>query len=165
MKTLFILRHAKSSWADAEMSDFERPLNDRGLKVAAFMGELMADKGLEPYLILSSPAVRARTTAEIVKRSGKLDAEIRYEHRIYEASPQTLRQTISEIDGAYRSVLLVGHNPGIEGLIRFLTGEIEPVPTAALAVIDLNLDEWPYIDEGRGTLRKLYRPKEEMSQR
>lgn len=163
MKTLFILRHAKSSWADAEMSDFERPLNDRGLKAAAFMGELMSDEGYEPYLILSSPAVRAKNTAEIVKKAGNLDAEIRYEHRIYEASPQTLRQTISEIDGAYRSVLVVGHNPGIEGLIRFLTGDVEPIPTAALAVIDLNLDEWSYIDEGRGTLRKLYRPREEMS--
>lgn len=162
MKTLFILRHAKSSWADADMSDFERPLNDRGMKAAAFMGELISDKGYEPYLILSSPAVRARSTAEIVKKAGKLDAEIRYEHRIYEASPQTLRQTISEIDGAYRSVLLVGHNPGIEGLSRFLTGHLESFPTAALAVIDLNIDEWSYIDEGRGTLSKIYRPKEEM---
>lgn len=162
MKTLYVLRHAKSSWADAAMSDFERPLNERGNRAAAFIGELMADNGYEPYVILSSPAVRAKATAEIVKRSGGLDAEIRFEHRIYEASPQTLRQAISDIDDAYPSALVVGHNPGIEGLIRFLTGKIEAIPTAALSVIDLDIDNWGYIDEDRGTLTNIYRPKEEM---
>ncbi|MFT3743724.1 MAG: histidine phosphatase family protein [Pyrinomonadaceae bacterium] len=162
MKTLYLLRHAKSSWADATMSDFERPLNERGTNAAAFIGELMAENGYEPYVILSSPAIRAKATAELVKRSGSLDAEIRFEHRIYEASPQTLRQAISDIDDAYPSALVVGHNPGIETLIAFLTGRIEPVPTAALAVIDLDIDAWAYIDEGRGTLSKMHRPKEEM---
>jgi phosphohistidine phosphatase len=162
MKTLYLLRHAKSSWAEAAMSDFERPLNDRGNRAAAFMGELMSANGYEPYVILSSPAVRAKSTAELVKRSGELDAEIRFEHRIYEASPQTLRQAISDIDDAYPSALVVGHNPGIETLISFLTGQLEPVPTAALAVIDLDIDAWGYIDEGRGKLNKMHRPKEEM---
>ena len=160
MKTLYLLRHAKSSWADTEMSDFERPLNDRGTKAAAFMGKFMSEHGYEPYLILSSPAVRARSTAEILKKAGKLDGEIRFEHRIYEASPQTLRLAISDIDDAYRSAMIVGHNPGIEGLIRFQTGELESIPTAALSVIDLDLDAWAYIDEGRGKLKKIYRPRE-----
>ncbi|MEQ1605167.1 MAG: histidine phosphatase family protein [Pyrinomonadaceae bacterium] len=160
MKTLYVLRHAKSSWADTEMSDFERPLTERGQNAAAFMGEFMAKKDYAPYLILSSPAVRARSTAEIVKKSGNMDAEIRFEHRIYEASPQTLRLAISDIDDAYPSALVVGHNPGIEGLIRFLTGRLESIPTAALSVIDLDVDAWAYIDEGRGTLKQIYRPKE-----
>jgi phosphohistidine phosphatase len=162
MKTLFILRHAKSSWAEAEMSDFERPLNERGEKAAAFMGELMSRRGYDPYVILSSPAVRAKTTSEIVKKSGKLDGEIRFEHRIYEASPQTLRQTVADLDDAYASALLVGHNPGLEGFIRYLTGNLEPIPTAALAVIDLDIDTWLAVSEDRGELKKIYRPKEEI---
>lgn len=160
MKTLYVLRHAKSSWADAEMSDFDRPLNERGLKAAAFMGEFMSKEGYEPYLILSSPAVRAKTTADILKKAGKLDGEIRFEHRIYEASPQTLRLAISDIDDAYPSAMIVGHNPGIEGLIRFLTGKLEAIPTAALSVIDLDIDAWAYLDEGRGTLNNVHRPRE-----
>lgn len=163
MKTLYILRHAKSSWSDPEMSDFERPINHRGEKAAPFMGELMHREGLQPYLILSSPAKRALQTAELVKKAGKLDAELRFEHRIYEASPQTLRQIAAELDDAYPSAMLVGHNPGIEGFVRFLTGSLEPFPTAALAVIDLDVDSWVSINEGCGTLRRIYRPRDEMS--
>lgn len=162
MKTLFILRHAKSSWSEPDLADFERPLNDRGIKAAPFMGELMAREGFEPYAILSSPAVRAKATAQLVKNAGKLDAEIRYEHRIYEASPHSLRQVVSEIDDAYASAMLVGHNPGIEGFIRYLTGNLEPMPTAALAVINLQINEWKAIDDGCGELQKVYKPKDEM---
>jgi phosphohistidine phosphatase len=161
MKTLYVLRHAKSSWAEVEMSDFDRPLNERGKAAAAFMGEFMSSKGYEPYVILCSPAVRARSTAEILKRSGNLDGEIRFEHRIYEASAQTLRQAVSDIDDAYPSALVVGHNPGIEGFIRYLTGEDEVVPTATLAVIDLDIDSWVSIEEGRGNLHNIHRPKDE----
>jgi len=162
MKTLYILRHAKSSWDDPEMSDFERPLNDRGKKTAPFIGELMAKNGLEPDIILSSPAMRAKATAQMVKRAAKIDAEIRYEDRIYEASPHTLSQVVSETDNAYRSVMLVGHNPGIEGFIRYLTGNLEPMPTAALAVISLQIDSWDLINDGRGELKRIFRPREEM---
>lgn len=162
MKTLYILRHAKSSWDDMEMSDFDRPLNERGRKAAPFMGELMAEKGLEPYVILSSPAKRAKSTAQMVKSAGKFDAEIWYEDRIYEASPRALSEVVSETDDAYKSLMVVGHNPGIEGFIRYLTGKLEPMPTAALAVIDLNIDSWDLINEGRGELKKIFRPKDEM---
>ncbi len=160
MKKLFIMRHAKSSWEDAALTDFERPLNDRGQRAAPFMGELMARKGFARSIILSSPAVRAKTTAQLVKESGKLDAEIRFEHRIYEASPHALSQVVSEIDDAHRSAMLVGHNPGIEGFIRFLTGQIEPMPTAAFAVIELEIDNWNAISDGCGKLQGIYRPKD-----
>ncbi len=163
MKTLFVLRHAKSSWTDPDMSDFDRPLNDRGNKAAVFMGELVSREGHHPYLILSSSAVRAKATAVLVKKAGKLDAEIRFEHRIYQASPQTLRQVVSDIDDAYPSALLVGHNPGIEGFIRYLTGDLEPMPTAALAVIELDTPSWTSTNADIGKLIKVYRPREEMS--
>ncbi len=162
MKTLFVLRHAKSSWNEPELADFERPLNGRGLKAAPFMGELMGKQGFEPYVILSSPAARAAETARLVKKAGKLDAEIFLKHQIYEASPHTLREVVSETDDVFASVMLVGHNPGIEGFIRFLTGGVEPMPTAALAVIDLEIDIWEKIDDGCGRLRKIYRPKDVM---
>ena len=163
MKTLFLCRHAKSSWTDAELSDFDRPLNERGLKAAPFMGELMREKKLRPNIVLSSPTLRARATAEILKKSGNLVADIVFEHRIYEASPQGLRQVIAELDDSHNSAMLVGHNPGIEGFIRFLTGQLEPMPTAAIAVIKLDIDKWNAIDDGCGELQDLYRPKEEMT--
>ena len=102
MKTLYLLRHAKSSWDEPSLADFERPLSERGSQAAPFMGGLMRDLGFLPYVILSSPAVRAKTTAQMVKDAGTLDAEIRYEHRIYEASPQRLREVIAEIDNHTR---------------------------------------------------------------
>ena len=162
MKTLFILRHAKSSWADAALADFDRPLNERGLKAASFMGELMREKKLRPNIVLSSPALRVRATAEILKKSGALAADIVFEHRIYEASPQGLHQVIAELDDSHNSAMLVGHNPGIEGFIRFLTGQLEPMPTAALAVINLDIDKWNAIDDGCGELEAIFRPKDEM---
>ena len=162
MKTLYLLRHAKSSWDNPSLTDFERPLNERGSKAAPFMGGLMRDLGFLPYIILSSPAVRAKTTAQMVKAAGPLDAEIRYERRIYEASPQRLREVVAEIDNAHPSLLIVGHNPGIEGFIRYLTGDLESIPTAALGVISLDIDNWYAIGEGRGDLQKVYRPKDEM---
>src|SRR5687767_9333300 len=142
MKTLFILRHAKSSWDDPDLADFDRPLNGRGKSAAPFMGEVMKREAFEPDVIMSSPAVRARATALLVKESGDLSAEIRFDERIYEASAQALRQVAAGIDDSFRSAMLVGHNPGMEGFVRLLTGGLEPMPTAALAVIDLDIASW-----------------------
>jgi phosphohistidine phosphatase len=163
MKTLFLLRHAKSSWIDPSLSDFDRPLNDRGRKTAPFMGKLMKDKGFDPAIILCSPAVRARQTAQTIRETGGIFTEVRFDDRIYEASPNGLLQVISEINDADSSAMLVGHNPGIEGFIRYLTGGLEAMPTAALAVIDLRIDKWAEVDDGCGTVREVYRPKELMT--
>lgn len=162
MKTLFILRHAKSSWDDAALADFDRPLNERGQTSAPFMGELMREKRFRPSIILSSPAVRAKQTAELIKGSSGLAVGIRFDHRIYEASPQSLRQIVAELEGSIDTAMLVGHNPGIEGFIRYLTGRLEPMPTAALAVISLNVENWNAIDDGCAELQSVYRPKEEI---
>lgn len=162
MKTLLLMRHAKSSWADSQISDFDRPLNERGEMAAPFMGEFLVRNGLEPYVVISSPALRARSTAQLVKKAGNLDAPILFEERIYEASPNTLRQAVADIDDAYPTAMLIGHNPGLEGLIRYLTGFNEPMPTAAVAVIELDIEMWTAVDDGVGTLKKIYRPREEM---
>lgn len=162
MKTLFVLRHAKSSWDDPDLADFDRPLNDRGRSAAPFMGEVMNRNGFSPDVILSSPAVRARDTALLVKDGGELSAEVLYEEGIYEASPQALKQIVATIDDENRSAMVVGHNPGMEGFIRFLTGRLESMPTAALAVIDLDIATWSEIDSASGVLREVIRPKDEM---
>jgi|KBSSwiStaDraftv2_1062776.scaffolds.fasta_scaffold16839_1 phosphohistidine phosphatase len=162
MKTLYVLRHAKSSWDNAELADFDRPLNDRGESTAPFMGEFMAANGFEPEVIVSSPAVRARRTAQLAKEGANMPAEIIYDDRIYEASPRTLQTVAASIDDRFDSAMLVGHNPGMEGFVRLLTGRSEEMPTAALAVIDLDIERWAEIDTGLGALRRLIRPKDEM---
>lgn len=162
MKTLYLLRHAKSSWDNADLSDFERPLNERGMRAAPFMGKLMRERGLLPDLILSSPAERAKQTTLLVKEAGKLPAEIRFEESIYEASPLRLLRLISELDNDLDSVMLIGHNPGFEGLVHFLSGRSEAMPTAALAVIEMETDNWSKANLDCCSLRFVIRPKEEM---
>src|SRR5690349_2238787 len=142
MKILYVLRHAKSSWDNSELADFDRPLNDRGEQTAPFMGELMATNGFQPDVILASPAARARETARLAKEAARLNAEIVFDERIYEASPRTLRLVASTIDDQFESAMMVGHNPGMEGFVHLLTGRLETMPTAALAVIDLDIQSW-----------------------
>ncbi|HEX6278861.1 MAG TPA: histidine phosphatase family protein [Pyrinomonadaceae bacterium] len=162
MKILFLLRHAKSSWDDASLADFDRPLNARGKSAAPFMGEVMAGREYLPAVIVSSPANRAATTAKMVKDAAGLSGEIRFDDRIYEASPNTIRQVISELHDTIDSAMVVGHNPGMEDVIRYLTGEVESMPTAALAVIQLNIDSWTEINADSGELVEIICPKDEL---
>ena len=162
MKRLLLLRHAKSSWDDPNLADFDRPLNPRGLATAPFMGELIARRELQPDEIVSSPAKRAMQTALLVKESAGIDTSLRFDERIYEASPKSLLQVSSELDDELGSAMLVGHNPGFEGFIGFLTGKVEPMPTAALAVIDLNIKSWSKIKNGSGSVNTVLRPKDVM---
>ncbi|HEY0429101.1 MAG TPA: histidine phosphatase family protein [Pyrinomonadaceae bacterium] len=163
MKTLFILRHAKSSWANPDSSDFDRQLNEQGLKTVPMMGETMFKRQFQPALVLSSPAKRAKQTAVLIKETAQIEGKIEYDERIYEASPLRLLQVISELGEETESLMLVGHNPGLEGLIKILTGEIQPMPTAALAVIDLSAKNWNEITAESGKLRTVIRPKDDLN--
>ena len=162
MKTLFVLRHAKSSWDNSDLSDFERPLNSRGLDAARFIGGLIYTRNLEPQIIISSPAKRAKHTAVLVKELAEIPKPVIYDERIYEASPLALFKLIREFDDIYQSVLLIGHNPGFENLVRMLTGETVLMPTAALAKINLDIESWHELDAVSNELEFLIRPKEEM---
>jgi len=162
MKTLYVLRHAKSSWEDADLADFDRPLNVRGEATAPFMGEGMKRYGFAPEVILASPALRAKETAIRVKDAAEFAAEIKFKERIYEATPQTLLQVVTAIDDRNSSAMIVGHNPGMEGFVRLLTGKHEPMPTAALAIIDLDILGWDQAGPDTGKLRKVIRPKDEI---
>ncbi len=162
MKTLFILRHAKSSWDFSDLSYFERPINSRGKKAAPFMGELMKEKNYVPDLIVSSPAERAKQTAMLVKESAECDAEIQFNERIYEASPQSLVYIVSELEEKINSAMIVGHNPGFENLVGLLSGENKRMPTAALAVIEFDIENWSEISANCGELKEFLIPKEAM---
>lgn len=165
MKTLLLLRHAKSSWHDESLTDFERPLNERGLGAAPFMGEYMRRQGLTPEVIVSSPAKRARQTAELVRKAARIEPDIIFDKRIYEADVSTLLEVVAQFPAAPDKVLLVGHNPGFEALLNHLTGERQHLSTAALAEILLPIDEWSDATRARGTLASFARPRELMKDR
>src|SRR5258708_5894182 len=161
MKILLLLRHAKSSWKDESLSDFERPLSERGKKASQAIGRYIRKQKMMPDLVLSSPAVRARETTGIITTTAKLTAEIRYDQRIYEADALRLVHIISQIESNFGSVLLVGHNPGIEELLGLLTGSSQHMPTAALAKIRLEgADDWSEISQAKAILELTIKPKD-----
>jgi phosphohistidine phosphatase len=160
MKTLLLLRHAKSSWKDTSLGDFDRPLNGRGLKAAPQMGKFLRKQKVQPDLVLSSPAERARQTTALVMEAAKLAAPLRYDERIYEASTKQLLEVVSQIEESAEVVLLVGHNPGLEQLLEHLTGEQEALATATLAQISLDVEKWSKVREHCGSLERLVKPKE-----
>lgn len=155
MKTLFILRHAKSSRDDAGLADFDRPLNAKGLNQVNLVGSAIDENRIQPDLILSSPAKRAEQTAILVAEAARLENEIEYDERIYEASPHTLAQILSTLENKIEIVMLVGHNPGLEGLIKLLTGETRAMPTASLAKLNLNIAGWNEISADCASLESL----------
>ena len=159
MKTLFLLRHAKSSWKDNTLPDLERPLNARGRKAAQLMSNFLKQEKVIPDLILSSCAVRARDTIDIMWRSAMRGSELRFDERIYGASLDQLLEVITQIDKDAQSALLVGHNPGLEELLHALTGKTETMPTAALAKITFKTSAWGKTIEG-GALNWVVKPKD-----
>jgi phosphohistidine phosphatase len=162
MKTLLIMRHAKSSWEDSSMSDYERPLNERGIKTSPFIGRVMQENNLQPDSILSSPAKRAMQTALLVKDGGALNAEIVYNDKIYEASPFQLLEIITATPSDINTLMLIGHNPGMEGLLKLLTGETHSIPTAALIKVRLNVVNWEDTYNDCGAIEMFIKPRDEM---
>lgn len=160
MKTLLLLRHAKSSWKDAAVADFERPLNDRGRKAAELVGKFIAKQNVNIDLVISSPAVRARQTIELVLRAAKRSPELRFDQRVYEASPTRLLEITSQIEDDRKSVLLVGHNPGMEELLALLVGVEQHMPTASLAQVVLTSKKWDKILSEKGVLESFIRARE-----
>ena len=159
MKILYLLRHAKSSWDDPEMADFDRPLNGRGRRAAPLVAEFMQDKGIRPGLVVCSPAARALQTAELVAGAEGIDAPIKFDRRIYEAHPLDLLKVVCETDESVAELMLVGHNPGLEELTERLTGERERLPTAALVRIELKADGWAQVEENCGRRAWVVTPR------
>ena len=153
-RQLTLLRHAKSSWTDAGLKDRDRPLNERGERDAPTMGRRLATRGARPTLILTSPAVRARRTAQIIAREiGYPQEFIQREEELYLASPDEIVAVIARQDSSFRDVVVCGHNPGLTELANRLTGAgIDNVPTTGVVVVGLNLTSWAGLEEADGEL-------------
>ena len=160
MKTLFLIRHAKSSWDNAALPDKERPLNDRGRRDAPKMGERLAKRDVKPDLILSSPAVRALSTAEFIAE--KLDyrrKDIVVTERLYAAEVDDLLDVIRQLGDELKCVMLFGHNPEFTELAHRLSGEIAHMPTCAIAEFTFDAKSWSGIDSVKPAQILLDYPK------
>ena len=168
MLTLALLRHAKSSWEDGSLEDFERPLAKRGESAAPRIGAFMAEHGLAPQLVLCSTAVRARQTLDLVLPHLAGNPSVMYEDRLYLAAPSVLLARLRRIDGNISHVMIVGHDPGMHGLAVALAGGGEAgmlqalaakFPTAGLAVIQFKARSWAKVGRGSGRLELFATPK------
>lgn len=160
MKTLLILRHAKSNWKDSSLTDHERPLNKRGKQDALRMGKFVLQQGLVPNRIISSTAKRARQTATAVAKANHCEDKVELIWEFYHAGPGAYLDVLQNVPDADQRVMVVGHNPGLELLVAHLTGRMETMPTAALAHVALPIDQWTELDyEVQGELLHLWRPK------
>lgn len=146
MKRLLILRHAKSSWSDSSLPDWQRPLNERGLRDAPRAGDWLRDRSLVPDVIITSDAVRARATAELVAKAAGYALEILVEPLLYHAKPGDVVAVLNGVQDQAAAVLIVGHNPGLEDFVQQLTGEHHGLPTAALVHITMAIDRWSELD-------------------
>jgi phosphohistidine phosphatase len=160
MRTLYLLRHAKSSWKDETLRDFDRPLKSRGRKAAEQMGEFLAEENLKSPLVISSPAVRARQTTELVLESAGLKIAPQFEERIYEADVRTLLEVVRSIPDSAKRTLMVGHNPGFENLLAYFTGDNRHMPTCAFAKIEFDAGSWSEVSHEAGRLELFVTPKD-----
>ena len=159
MKTLLLLRHAKAENGAPGLTDLNRALNQRGKKEAQSIGTFIRKQNVEFELVLCSTALRARETAELALAAAEASASVHYDQRLYEASPGQLLEVISEVEDDVSTVLLVGHNPGMEQLLRALTGEVEEIATGTLAKIELDADAWSNLLGDKGSLDWIQRPQ------
>jgi phosphohistidine phosphatase len=167
MKTLTLLRHAKSAWDDPVARDFDRPLNGRGRRAARTVGAEMRRLGLVFDQVLASPAVRVQETLADIAEGYGCALNPTFDKRIYLASPETLLDLVHEADDGAGSLLLVGHNPGLETLALLLTGSgalrgelATKYPTATVAEISLPATSWADVAARSGTLTRFIRPRD-----
>jgi len=167
MKLLYLLRHAKSSWDDPDLDDFDRPLNKRGRKAAKAMALHLREVGIVPDTVLCSPAKRTRETLKHLT-SALGQAPVQFDRRIYEASYQTLLLCLADLPSEVNSVLMIGHNPGLERLALYLMSDQghgpgaarlqDKYPTGSLAVLSAPAEGWGDLQVGSCRLDDFIRP-------
>ena len=163
MKQLLLIRHAKSDWNNLALDDFDRPLNKRGNRDAPEMAERLLAGHMVPQLLVSSPALRALSTARHFAEVFNIsDLDILTEQKIYEASVETLLQLINKFDNRNNFIALFGHNPGITNLVAYLCdANIYDMPTCALSLIEFPLEDWAQISANTGDQTFYDFPKNE----
>ncbi len=161
MKTILLMRHAKSSWEGKNQEDWERPLSKRGKKDAERIGELLKKEKLIPQLILASSAVRARETAELVMEEIKYRADYCSVYRLYLAEVDVYVREIHHIPDEVPMALIIGHSPSLDSLLQMVTGKVETLPTSAVAQLSIPIDSWKdFSFDVQGELVNLWRPKD-----
>lgn len=169
MKRLAILRHAKSSWDDSDLDDFNRPLNDRGWKAARRLGRELKQQGISFDLVISSTAARTRETIDGIEEAYDFAAPVRFDPKLYLASEFDLLEIVRAQDEDVQALLIVGHNPGVERLAVVLSRDDQrglrervarKFPTAALAILQLDAKSWHEVAQGHGEIVELILPKE-----
>ena len=161
MKTLLLMRHAKSSWTDETLTDHQRPLNRRGLEAAQRMGRLLASEDLLPDRIVTSTAERARQTAELVAGTAGFTDDLVASDALYHATADDILEVATELDPEDDRVLLIGHNPGMQEVLYRLTGEHQSVVTATLAHLQFDVADWSEVSPAPTVrLLALWRPRE-----
>ena len=161
MKSILILRHAKSGWKHPELNDHDRPLNKRGKRDAPLMGEFLKNENLIPEFIISSNAKRAHSTAKIVAKASGYKGEIALNQSLYEALPAAYIDVLRDLSNEYARVLVVGHNPGLEELVSMLTGESHSLSTCSLVHIQLRVNKWTEMDnKTKGKLSGIWHPRD-----
>jgi len=154
MKQLTIVRHAKAGWGDATLSDFQRPLNERGLKDSVTMAQRLLAQGLVPQCLVTSPALRALTTAQQFAETLSLaSSAFTTDKNIYEASNDRLHDVVWGLDDRYDDIMLVGHNPGLSDLVRSLVSAgIDELSTCEIIVVQFDCEQWHEIGPGSGRI-------------
>ncbi len=170
MKTLILLRHAKSSWDDPVERDFDRPLNRKGHRAAAVVGRRLHDLGMHFDRVVASPALRVKETIDSLEEGYGEALELHFDRRVYLASAAALLEVIHSAPDSADSLLLIGHNPGLEDLVFLLVPDREndlerdkveeKYPTAAVAEINLDVSSWSAVAAGCGHLARFIRPRD-----
>lgn len=161
MKTLTLVRHAKSSWSDSRLSDRQRPLNKRGERDAPMMGKRIVEHGVRPSLIVSSPAARAWATAKIIAQEISYPTEfLQREDSLYLASLDEILDVIMAQDSEFNSLMVVGHNPGMTSAANFLSpGLTHNLPTAGVVCVQIDQQDWNLFERPKTTLVVYDYPK------
>lgn len=162
MKNLYLIRHAKSDWSNPLLSDFDRSLNKRGLKEAPLMGGILSKKGVHPDLILSSPALRAKTTAiEIARKLSYPLESIVYLPALYASDCETIFSILKDVSNTVNTLIVLGHNPEFTECVNAISGfEIENIPTCGIAAMGLYEEKWSSIGLNSAQLLFLDTPKQ-----
>lgn len=153
------MRHAKSDWNAEYGADRERPLNDRGIRSARIMGRVLAADDRTPDLVVTSPAVRARSTASLASAAGQWDCEIILDPGLYGTGADAAVQSATEVTDSQR-LMLVGHQPTWSILVSVLTGDQVEMKTATVVAIDFDIDEWKDLPSVLGEISAVYQPRD-----
>lgn len=161
MKTLLLMRHGKSSWKDKTLEDKQRPLKKRGQRDCDYIGHVLLENELVPQLILSSTALRASQSAEVLANICGMKDGIKYLDSFYMGEPEEFLEGLKALPDLLERVMIVAHNPGLEALMQIIDGKIDALPTASMAYLVLSLDRWADISfDSAGELIGFWKPSE-----